>query len=93
MSEARSIAARDKIAKMIGLTSVKANVVLREIGRDRGNEIVIMCASEDIKKGCEKIVPKIIDGHPVSVTLRPQPGTTKGLRVNMAYGRITLPDK
>jgi hypothetical protein len=91
MNEALAIRARDKIAKATGLTSLKANIILRE--QHSGPEIVVMCADDKIRADCAKILPKSMDGLPVKIELRPTPGSTKGLRINTAHGRIVQRDK
>lgn len=92
MSEALAVRTRDRVAKNLGLTSQKANIVLRNARNQGGHEIVVMCANEDIRRDCEKLLSKTVDGIPIFVELRPQHGTTPGIRINTNHGRIVQRD-
>lgn len=91
MKEAEAVRVRDKVAKAVGLTSTKANVVLR--GGDDSREVVVLCVDERIRHDCQKLLPERMDGLPVKVMLRPTAGSTPGLRMNTAHGRVVLRDK
>ncbi len=93
MNEQLAVRARDKVAKATGLTSVKANIVLRDARNNAGREIVVMCADSGIQASCTKILPAMMDGIPVKVELRPAPGSSQGLRLNMNHGRVVLRDQ